>query len=253
MKNMSVEGVKINIIKKWSELDNKEVMTVLKHINNREYLKVLLLVSDVTLEKFESFPSYIQYELKKLVESLDYQVFDHKGLNHFGYLRKLGFVNGDLSDITCFQWYLSDSFLSSYLQGESDMISSYDKLLSCLVFINKKGVNHRNDVDKYTKRVQKLKNYQKDYIFRRFFFLRYSVNQLLSKNKMTGEGEGESDGFGWNGIFQDVAERNVFGNMEALMNTRFIDVLSYLIRTNIINEKIKRERELQRSKLEAQT
>ncbi len=193
----------------------------------------------------------MQYELLNLIVKLSSQNFDHTGISQFG---RVGFVKADLSNMTCFQWYMANSFLDKMDidKGVNVFLNDYHDLLGALLFIRKKAICERKDVLLYSKRANKLKESQKDYIFRRYFYIRDQVNSLLSDNNMVSQ-DGGGEGFGWIGIFQDVAERQVFGNMEALMNTRFIDVLTYLIRTKIINDKIIREQERQRARLEAQT
>ena len=246
---MKVQAVKIQIIEKWSELDNKTVLKVLEHIEKKELLKALILLSDMTIEYYTSLPNYMKYELRKLVYEFAKSEFNHIMINSFkvNYFQKIDFVKADLSDITCLQWLEADDYFSKIMKGgeASKMKGHFEKMIASLVFIKDKTVandlNNQKDINK----VNQLKNYEKEYIFRRFMYIKKQVHELLKKQEMISDNEETSsdsiENFGWTGIFQDVAERAVFGNLSELMNEKFINVLTYLIRNKIKNDKILEE------------
>ncbi len=237
-----VQAIKIQIITKWSELDQKKVLKVLDHIHKNEYLKVLLLVSDMTIEKYKNLPTYIQHQVRSLIDVFNESLFDHSTINNF---RKIGFVKSDLSDITCRQFIYADHHLKQIFEGsDKKRTKQINHLIGALSFVNDKSVTSLLQVKKRSNLVSKLNNAQKDYIVRRFLFIKTSVYDLLEKQDMTNDPTDEDTeeigiNFGWNGIFLDLAERGIFGNLTELMNGRFIDVLTYLIKNKM--ETVQRE------------
>jgi hypothetical protein len=249
---MEVQAVKINIIEKWSELDNKQVMTFLKYIHTKQNLKALLMVSDMTLDYYRSLPYEMQYELRLLIDKFGRTDFDHDGINQFGrWPNRVRFVKANLSDMTCFQFLLADEYISDlpHASDRREQRKIFFMLIASLSFIKGKPIRERKDLIKRASKMANLNRYQTDYIFRRFFHIKTKVSELLTKQGMIDE-DGENSGvdFGWSGIYQDIAERNVFGNVQELYQSRFIDVLEYLIKNKIKADELERQRQHEKAK-----
>lgn len=173
-----------------------------------------------------------------------------------------------LENISCLEWWKADSFFTNY-QSKKD-VKDIDLLIATLC--RQKNANQqeaigRDDVrevlvsqmqiEQNADRLRKLDPKIKIYVLYFFSGCKEWVHStykryLFPDDDIPGETpQPQDDGnpFGWYGIFQQVAESGVFGDLQnILINVKFIDLCAYLVSKKIEQEKMEKKRQQLNSK-----
>jgi hypothetical protein len=153
----------------------------------------------------------------------------------------------EFDDGTAWQYAAADDYYRKYVeasigqepskksQGKSEKSQGeehLDRLISVLLtdVRHKKALTDRDEVERRAGVFRKLKDYERVVILAYFSGIKQRIYDNYSSWLFTSEGSGGTGvNFGWWGRYLDIAKSGVFGTVDKVYETRFYDIIVFLI------------------------
>lgn len=237
----------------WSEVSPVQARKIFPFVLHPErddvtLVKVLQIVLGLPKTLFLAFSDAQVYDMIRLLDWMNDTPLDETILPEYRHQGRLFYLpKSKMSNVMCIEYWLADEYYMRFLEKKDE--TDLDKL--CAVLMRPKSTNQeqilkrddtraaltgRREVEQRALKFAGLPQSVKLYVLAYFSgtklyvsntFGEYIFNQEENEN---GEGSGGAD-FGWYGAFQSVAENNIFGNLQSVINdTNFFDLCVYLVR-----------------------
>ena len=166
--------------------------------------------------------------------------FDHKGKRYW--LPKEKFADG-----LAIEYPIADEYFTQLLSGDDDALI---KLVATMARPKKDGkripLTSREEVEKRADELKDLSPEAQWAVYMYFGGVKQYIHNLykghLFKANEAEEGQQDSEAamFGWWGIYMDVAESGVFGNLEKVYQSNFHNICTYLVKKKQEAERLKK-------------
>ncbi|MBK9391965.1 MAG: hypothetical protein IPN68_17905 [Bacteroidetes bacterium] len=148
----------------------------------------------------------------------------------------------EFDDGTAWQYAAADDYYRKYVEAaqaselQTPTIANCDDHLDKLISVlltdvrHKKALTDRDEVEKRAGVFRKLKDYERVVILAYFSGIKQRIYDNYSSWLFTSDGSGGTGvNFGWWGRYLDIAKTGVFGTVERVYETRFYDIIVFLI------------------------
>lgn len=197
------------------------------------------LIKGLTNEDLGSLINQIQWMNLKPSAVPAIRFFDHNGKRYW--LPKEKFADG-----LAIEYPIADEYFTQLLAGDDDALI---KLAATLARPQSDGkrisITGREEVEKTAKELEGLSPEAQWAVYMYFGGVKQYIHNLYKGYlfKANDNEEGQQDGstamFGWWGIYMDVAESGVFGNLEKVYQSNFHNICTYLVKKKQEADRIK--------------
>lgn len=247
-------GTKTQIIKReipeaWKEVDFDK-KSLFKFLSIQQYKKVerrnverVRLLLDVKEDVFRGLKTS---DVAWIISGLSFMEtpFTAPLLKNFGHRGNLFVVlDNMLENMTAFEFERADNYIRKALDGNENAMWC---LLAVLARLDGKQATSKNEINDRAVLLYGLDKRLVAYLLEFYSNCRDKIHRMAKVLFEDGDSKSGGLNLGWNGIFLSLAEENVFGSYQEVLETPIHDIIIYLLKRHEDNKKLQRELELQK-------